>query len=229
MIAFLSAMACFGFGTVSVYIFTRAVTGDPRYQFINSPLIALAFTMTSIVLIPPLVMYGMGAGPYFGPLLIALFALPCGLPLVLAIADRFSLFLAVPGSRGIRVAKTCEQAERAEHQEKFEEAEKIFLKALTHGEKEKYNPKDDAPIQLQYGNFLQRRERMAEAAEQWLLAIEGNLPVEQCVTAAIRISDILVHHLKDRARARAVLTSVLEKHSKEQEAAGLRKRLEALM
>lgn len=213
---------------VSIIIFLRLLFDDSRYKFAEHPLFALTYLVISVPVVVGCTMAFTGVegiGVWVAWLLVIAFAGPCVLPAVAAFGAGFSDFLVFPGAKRIVVPKTCDQAERAEREEKFEKAERLYRETLAAAKEE--DADRYAPIHLQFGNFLQRRGRLEEAAEQWRRAVAGDLEPTQCLLTALRAADALAAK-SNFDLAADVLTQTLEKHPREQEASALRQRLNAL-
>ena len=218
------ALILLSLDSLSIFLFLRVFDDNPRFRFAMNPLFAFSFTVVSVTLTAILTPVIIGVG-FFTPILLALFAIPLGLLPVVAVAEHFGNFMAVPGARNIKIIKTCDQAERAEREEEFAEAEQIYRQALAAATEE--DAHQYAPVHLQFGNFLQRRGRLPEAAAEWQLAVAGELEATQCLMTALRAANVLAE-TPELAKAVTVLTAAIEKYPKEKDAEALRQRLTAL-
>lgn len=216
---------------VAVFFSLQLIKGNSDYNFAGSPLFVALFLSVTL----PLATYtGLKCLPegeaslggiFLGIVLIAIFALPLGLPLVYCLANGFANFLTLPGAKNIRVNKTCDQAEKALRQENFTEAERLYRETIGEGKKTAEEMELLTDVYLAYGDFLRQQDRPAEAVEQWALAIRGNLTSLQCITTAARAAEVLAQDLHDLPRAIVMLENCLEKYPKEQETPSLRQRL----
>ena len=140
---------------------------------------------------------------------------------VIAVGDRISRWIVLPGADHIRVRRECSAAQAAEKRGEYDRAEQLYREALTGA------PEEDAAVHLRLGNLYRRLERYEEAAAAWEDALKGDLASDLHLATALRLSEVFAHRLDRPASARTVLEKALAAFPRAPEAAALRKRLSA--
>jgi len=132
---------------------------------------------------------------------------PQGLLLVAFVSVHLSHFFTFGSLRGIRNDPTCDQALAAEKRGDLPMAERLFRERLKDPSAET-DPRLGL-VHLQFGNFLQRRQRIEEAIEQWQVALAGNLTDDQHIATAVRTAEALSREPAGRTRACSLLQAAL--------------------
>ncbi|MBN2713312.1 MAG: hypothetical protein JXR97_12905 [Planctomycetes bacterium] len=223
------ALAAVIMDIISVIFFMRLMKDDPRFRFARNPAFALFFSVAGVVVASRgafgLLDFLMGS-VFLMVLVLAVLCAPlCLLPLC-AFSEWFGNLISLGGANNIRALHSCGKAEHAEREGDFDLAERYFLESMP-ADPDKANP-EYAAVHLQYGEFLRKRERFAETAAQWSLAIRAGLDAEKEIVTAARLAEIMANNLKDHEGAAKVIKSILVKHPNRKDALSLQRRLEKM-